>query len=401
MDDLIIVGAGWSGLLAALFAVQKGAKVRLIAQGIGSPIVTPGWISILNTGGDVLAAVRDLAARLPDHPYALAGADALAEAVTGFREISQKIGLPFSGALTHNRDHYTALGTRQQAALVPPGYRAEAGDSPLFVGFDSWRDYYPALAGKAFASVRLPLDRAWDATPTDLARQFDHPDFRSRVGAAVHKLVQGKNVTSVGFPAVIGLEDPEYAIDRMHAAVGLPVFEVPTLPPSVPGTRLFNKARRYLLDQGARLQVGHPVQCGLIEGGRVVGVEVAAAGKPQAFRGRAVILASGGLFGGGLLSDDRGRIWEPIFGLPVQAEADQTRWFSTELLDAKGHAVHHVGIRVDGHMRPLREGGQPLAEGLYAAGHILAHPKNGPSPLETAEGVALVTAYKAVEQALK
>lgn len=93
MDDLIIVGAGWSGLLAALFAVQKGAKVRLIAQGIGSPIVTPGWISILNTGGDVLNAVRELAARLPDHPYALAGADTLAEAVTSFREISQKIGL--------------------------------------------------------------------------------------------------------------------------------------------------------------------------------------------------------------------------------------------------------------------------------------------------------------------
>lgn len=43
MDDLLIIGAGWAGLSAAAFATKRhpNAKIRLIGQGIGSPIVTP------------------------------------------------------------------------------------------------------------------------------------------------------------------------------------------------------------------------------------------------------------------------------------------------------------------------------------------------------------------------
>ncbi len=109
------------------------------------------------------------------------------------------------------------------------------------------------------------------------------------------------------------------------------------------------------------------------------------------------------MYGGGLFSDDRGRIWEPLFDIPVQYDPDRSRWFNENLLDPCGHPVHHFGVRANHDMQPLNAGGTPVAEGLYVAGHLLAHPQleGAPPPFETAEGVALATAYRAVTCALQ
>jgi glycerol-3-phosphate dehydrogenase subunit B len=365
--------------------------------------VRPGWISVWDSArGDLLAAIRDLSIRVPDHPYALAGAETLAAAVKCFGELAQKIGLPYVGDLTANQSVRTALGTMQCPALVPAGFQAEMGTAPLFVGFEGWRDYYPALSGGETITIRLPLsERPWDMTPTNLAREFDSASLRTAVIREVKSRMTG--ATSIGFPAVIGLEHPEIALSDLRDQLGVPVFEIPTLPPSVTGTRFFTRLRRRLLDQRVRVQIGHPVGRGLVENRRVVGVEVAAAGKPQPFRAGAVILATGGLYGGGLTSDDRGRIWEPIFGLPVQYDPDRTHWFRDELLTPLGHPVHCFGVRVNARMQPISEQGEPVLDGVYLAGRLLAYPQadDAPDPLESAEGVALATAYKAVTCALE
>jgi glycerol-3-phosphate dehydrogenase subunit B len=208
--------------------------------------------------------------------------------------------------------------------------------------------------------------------------------------------------TAVALPAVVGLDEPARALDDLTHLVGVPVVEMPTLPPSAPGTRLFQRIRRFLLDHGARVQIGHAAVRGILDNRRAVGVEVAAAGKTQPFRADAVILATGNLYGGGLFSDDRGRVWEPIFGLPVRHDPDRSRWFAETLLAPGGHPAHRFGVRADDRLRPLDERGQPVAEGLFVAGHLLAHPGDPerPDALETAEGVALATAYRAVQSAL-
>ncbi|MBX3080459.1 MAG: anaerobic glycerol-3-phosphate dehydrogenase subunit B [Anaerolineae bacterium] len=400
MDDVIVVGAGWSGLAAAAMALERGLKVRLIAQGIGTIIVTPGWISVWDSArGDVRMALQDLVARVPDHPYALAGLDAVEASVRLWREFTAKVGLPFVGELSHQKTLATALGTAQQAVLTAPGHSGEIGRQPLYVGFTGWRDYYPTLTGAHTAVIDLPdRNRAWDATPADIAREFDDAGYRQQVVSSLKPRLNG--ATSVGFPAVLGMEDPAMVVKDLSTQLGVPVFEMPTLPPSVPGTRLFQHFRRYFLDHRMRFQVGHPVERGLVRGRRVTGVEVAAAGKPQLFEAKAVILATGGLYGGGLASDDRGEIWEPIFGLPVQYDHDRTRWFSDDLLDPRGHAVHYFGVRVNDRMQPLDEQGKVVLENLYLCGHLIARPHvdGTPAPTESGEGVALATAWKAVQQ---
>lgn len=406
MDDLLIIGAGWAGLSAAAFATKlyPNAKIRLIGQGIGSPIVTPGWISVAESAeGDLFSALQAITAQAPEHPYALVGRESLESALRLFCDITAEIGLPYhyNGSPLQKIRTLTALGAAQHPTLVPTGYLGaqQAGESPLFVGFTGWRDYYPQLSGKHHAYVALTTgQRHWDLTPTDYARLFDRADFRAEVIQQVKPHLPG--ATSAAFPAVLGLEQPDQVMKELESAFGVPVFELPTLPPSVPGTRLFNHMRRYLLDNRVRVQIGHPVQRGILENNRCVGVEVAAAGHPQLFKAHAVILATGNLYGGGLFSDDRGKVWEGIFNLPVQYITDRDRWFGETMLDSAGHAAHHFGIRVNEYMQPLNADGTVFAEGLYAAGQLLATPIASLSPLESAEGVALATAYKAIERAL-
>jgi anaerobic glycerol-3-phosphate dehydrogenase len=46
------------------------------------------------------------------------------------------------------------------------------------------------------------------------------------------------NAEALGFPALIGLSRAKEAIADLEKHIGLPVFEIPGLPPSIPGLRL-------------------------------------------------------------------------------------------------------------------------------------------------------------------
>jgi glycerol-3-phosphate dehydrogenase subunit B len=413
---VIVIGAGLAGLLAAVHAVKAGARVRLIASGWGQQIVSPGWISVCDRADDdVIAEVRGHAALHPDHPYALAGLDALVCALDLFQDIAGEVGEPF---VMHHRDGHnlrlaTMLGAIQTPLLAPQGIAAgdltEVGGPLLIVGFAGWRDFYPALvAGNLSAqgiaarplTVTLPAGRgSWDDWPADLARRFDDSAFRTAVLRQVEPQVKG--AVKVGFPAVLGMERHAEVLRELEAGLGCPVFEIPTLPPSPAGARLSNGIRRWLLRQRARVQVGHAVVRGIVADGRCAGVEVGALGHTNPFYADAFILATGGLYNGGIQSDKTGRLWEPVFGFPVSGPEGEGReaWYGERLLAERGHAIHRqVGLRVNAQMQPLDGNGAPLVENVFAAGHLLA----GFNPLTDgcAEGVALTTAYKAVSAAL-
>ena len=83
---------------------------------------------------------------------------------------------------------------------------------------------------------------------------------------------------------------------------------------------------------------------GIVENGRCVGVEVEALGHTNPFYADHFILATGGLYNGGILSDESGRLWEPIFDLPVQRPNGEGRdgWYHDNLLQHRGHPIHRA-----------------------------------------------------------
>ncbi len=214
----------------------------------------------------------------------------------------------------------------------------------------NWRDFYPELAvqksGRAGHRARaIRVDppgaaQSWDLWPGELARQLDDPDQRKAVIQQVKPHVQ--TAEKIGFPAVLGLDRHVEALDDFSRQLGRPCFEIPTLPPSVPGTRLSNRIRRWLLRQRVRVQIGHPVVRGIVDNGRCLGVEVGALGHTNPFYADQFILATGGLYNGGIQSDESGSLWEPIFDLPVQGPRVKgaTGWYHDNLLVHRGHPIH-------------------------------------------------------------
>ena len=59
MDDVLVIGAGPAGLLAAWVARRTHARVRLLTTGIGTTHISPGWLSILDTDGDLQTALDE------------------------------------------------------------------------------------------------------------------------------------------------------------------------------------------------------------------------------------------------------------------------------------------------------------------------------------------------------
>ena len=79
MSDLLVIGAGLSGLMAAYTAVKAGMRVTIAAKGLGSMHWGAGTIDVLGytaTQPELpvkrpLEQIQSLIQQNPQHPYAL------------------------------------------------------------------------------------------------------------------------------------------------------------------------------------------------------------------------------------------------------------------------------------------------------------------------------------------
>ena len=418
MEDVLVIGAGPAGLLAAWVAHQRGAKVRVMAAGIGTTHVSPGWIQILNEAPG--ASLESWIDAHPEHPYALAGMDALAGGMAALREVCGRAGLNYVGApapsspqrtrdfagqvLAANFRLPTALGAVVQAAVVPESFAVGNLRQPgamLIAGPAGWRDFYPKLCADNLTRQGFPAQAAtfdlpelhtskFDATPVGLARLFDRADVRERVAAQLKPKLDG--ATRVGFPAVLGLDHSAVAWRDLSDRLGVPTFEIPTLPPSVPGMRLYNAFKIALTQAGVPILLDMTAVRGVVEGDRATGIVVPDVVRDRTYRADTFILATGGLYGGGITSDYTGALHEAVFGLPLQTPAGSSDdWFASQFLGQAGHPIQRAGVRANAQMQPVGASGRVVLENVRVAGRLLA----GYDPLAegSTEGVWLATAY--------
>lgn len=386
---VVVIGAGLAGLTAALAAQAHGAVVELAAIGQGGLSLWPGWIET----GDVAGL-----AQRPHHPYALAG-EALP---AGLALLDALVGLQPAGRAL------TLLGRARPVGFAAGGSLGELrpGDRALVVGFSGWRDFYPRLLADALRAdgidarpVSLPmpdLGGNFDEWPLDFANELDSEAgfirlrtlLREHIGDATHVLL----------PAVLGFEPATRA--RLAESLRCTLIEVPTLPPSVPGTRLFRRLRSAFLARGGRLTIGAKVSGYVRQGERITGVqaETAVHGRGRVLPADSVILATGGLYGGGWESDYTGRMWETSAGLPLADVPGILSWFERPLLAGEGQPVYAARLPTDDALRPLNADGLLFADNLFAAGHTLG----GFSPVSDncGEGVDVATAAFAARQAV-
>jgi len=413
MSEVLVIGAGPAGLLAAWVARRRGAQVKVMATGIGTTHVSPGWVRVLGIGDWGLPGLeRPLQETLgafvaahSDHPYALAGLDALRGGLAELRNVGERAGLSYWGGFDANYRLPTALGAVIQAAVVPESFVAGDLRSPgpmLIAGPAGWRDFYPQLCADNLARQGFPAQAAafdlpelhtskFDATPVGIARLFDRADVRERVAAQIKPRLDG--ATRVGFPAVLGLERSAEAWRDLSDCLGVPAFEIPTLPPSVPGIRLYNAFKTALAQAGVPLLLDMTAARGVVKNDRAIGIVVPDVVRDRTYRADTIILATGGLYGGGITSDHTGALREAIFGLPLQIPGAMEEWFNVRFLPPQGHPIHSAGVRVNQEMQPVDDFGRVVLENVRVAGRLLA----GYDLLVegSTEGVWLATALRA------
>jgi glycerol-3-phosphate dehydrogenase subunit B len=422
MSDVVVVGTGLAGLTAGVRLAESGARVTVLAKGVGATHLGAGTIDVLGYAPERVErpaeALSRLVAERPDHPYARVGVDGVAAAVDWLKErVANGPLAPYSyrGGLDENLMLPTAVGALRPSAVVPETMAAgdvRGGAEVCVVGFRALKDFHPALLADNLAragdgegvradvrgrAVELDLapEGRVDAAALAFARGFDDPGFRGEVAAqVVGRLAAGERVA---FPAVLGIADPHAVWSELEHRLGRPVFEVPTLPPSVPGMRMFATLREALRRAGGRAILNAEVRGAEVAGGRVSAVRARVGLREAVHPADWVVLATGGFASGGIELDSRWRARETALGLPVAGvpAPDGPRHLPGYLDE---HPIARAGVAVDSELRPVDAAGERVFENVLVAGATLA----GAIPWRehSGDGLSLATGHRAAELVL-
>ena len=409
--DVIVIGAGLAGLMAAESAADAGARVLLLAKGLGSLPLTTGCIDILGyfpaTAKTPLTSPASEFKGLPvQHPYGKVGTEGLWAAWGHFKKILESENYPYTGSGEKNILIPTSLGSLHPTGLVPETIKE--GDlsipgSVLILGFEGLKDFFPHFAANnlnllhergrtasVFRSALLKRPGLGEKALNGLSLSYalEKEEFRASLAQEMRSLMRPGE--TLGLPAVLGIHSPKKVWSDLQERAGAPIFEIPLPPPSVLGLRLQNILKSNFQKRGGRLFIGVSELTPLVEKSRIVGLTLGDSGKNVPHRASAFVLATGQFIGGGLDSD-RNRIFETLFNLPLRYPENRKEWFQSPLLTPTGQPFNGFGVEVDRNLRPVGFQGEVIYSNLFAAGGIIAH---GDSMNEkSGGGIAVSTGY--------
>ena len=411
--DTIVIGSGLAGAVAALTAKTPLKKVLLLTEGYGAYYNGPGVIDLLGSGGHgveklVVNPWQEFRKLDREHPYSRLGPDKVDLALDKFKELVKPAGYSLIVKEMKNMLLTTAIGSIRPTYLAPTalanGDLSQCGDI-LLVGIKNFHYFYPGLARQNLTAsleklglgtkinectIELGFNANRPVSGYDLALWLEQPrNLKVLVDNIKPRLGQEERV---GLPAVLGVEKHLQILAKLERELGKKVFEIPTLPPCIPGIRLYKLISGLLRDNGVEVISGFPVTIVNTQNKVINNIGIDSLGKVGVFQAERYILATGGLSGGGLVSGP-GWVREVIFNLPVAYVPEVDKWSRENLLEPKGQPYAYFGLTVDEKMHPLDKQGNPCFANLYAAGRILAN--FDPLAEKSGAGVDIATGYSA------
>ena len=419
--DVAVIGAGLAGLLTAVRLAEGGARVVVLSEGYGTLHWAGGPIDLGFVPGAATAAEAvDALAERAGHPYALLGSD-VAPALDWFLQLTADLGLPHVGSLDGGFGPLpTGIGgvrpvsavPESQAGAFPPWAR---GERLVIAGHAGFKDFWPRAVASSLSRAEVwgPFSRPArvDGIAVDwpglrerrnlnalrIAEGFDNADWRVAALDVTARAVAstGPGPLRVGLPAVLGLRDHPRALAEAADRFGAPVIEFPLVPPCIPGMRLHDVLRAKLRARGARLLIGERVARVETTRRKVTAVATTAATRELVTRVGAVVLATGGIAGSGLIGEPDGVIRETVLGLPVEGPSIGS-WLAGDPLDPGSLPIAAAGLRTDESLRPLdpaRPADRPLFDNVRVVGSLLAGQQWMVE--RCGDGVALASAWRA------
>ena len=415
--DVIIIGAGLAGLTAAWKVSEAGLKVHVLTKGWGATHWHTGCVDVLGYHPIVnqypvespINALAQLIEGQSHHPYAICGPSTIREAIDAIKNLFIESGYPLRGTLKTNWLLPSSLGSIRPTCLAPETMIAgdlRRKDPMLIVGFEGLLDFYPGiiadnLVEQGFLAREVMLDlislrkRHFTYTST-LSRLFETADFQAEVVEALKPKIG--NANRVGFPAVLGIENPMGVLKFLQDSLDCEIFEIPTLPPSLPGIRMHNILVKAIESAGGSVLEGIEVLDAEFKHNHVNTVRSEAAARYKPHRAKSYILATGGILGGGTVGYLDGSIRETIFDLPISTPIKRLKWFKRDFFDHLGHPIFQCGIEVDEEFHPLDRYGGIIYRNLYATGNSLGY--CDAIRERSFDGVALATGYAVADHVI-
>lgn len=408
--DLMVIGTGMAGMATAMFAAKKGIKA--VQVGVAGQLgFASGLIDVLGiypvAGGRVVEnpwqAITSLGRKEPKHPYAMIQSNEIRTSVNAVLEFLGRADYPYVCQKENNMVMPTSAGTIKPTYAVPHtmayGPAAMARKEPCLVidfkslkGYSSrqiaenlsrsWPGLRPVSIGFPEASTEMYSER--------MARSLENPRIREKLADLIAPHIG--DACSVAMPALLGVFRTLEVTEDLSRALGLPVFEIPTMLPGAAGIRLKEIFEQHLPEMGITSFFQHKVRnLSRKKGGGWI-FEVEGMNFSRLVSARTAIVCSGRFLGGGLHADRHG-IKETIFSLPIAQAPERASWHQRDMLDPAGHRVNRSGIAVDRDFRPSDSNGRPVYPDLFAAGTILA----GQDWMrqKCGSGLAIATAYAA------
>lgn len=413
--DVIIAGAGFSGLIAAATAAARGKRAMVVTKGAGALTIGGGTIDLLGyvngkpVDGSPFDAMGTLGA---SHPYRVVGEDAVRASLDFLAGLltSQKTSMLQAGCeTTGNAWLPTAAGTMKPSWITSMGMNPCAiiqASAVTVLGVTGMKDFSAALTAKGLTnwpqffgktvthkSVPTPFrDTAFkfrDMTALDLACYIDTPEGLEWLGNVVSSLKD--DADTVLLPSILGTKPGGSAHASLEKATGKKIVELFCPPPSVTGLRLHRLLMEYLRKMGVSFVENATIVDAVTESGRCRSLVTRLPDKERAYSADSFIIATGGLFGGGIITAP-GKAVEAVFGLPLPVPAVQDDWSSSDFF-AKPHLFAKIGIATDERLSPLDGKGHVLYNNVHFVGPTLggydfASEKSG-------SGVALATGHYA------
>jgi len=409
--DLLVIGAGVAGTAAALFAAKRGLSTAIagmtsqfdFVSGLMDLIgVHPETREALHCNPwDVITALKHAA---PRHPYSRMDARIIRTAFDEYLDALSASGLVYHREPFGNIPVVTSAGTRKMTYAIPAGMAegalALAHKRPcLLVDFEglkgfsavqiaeSLRSHWPDIQTTRISLFNRPADRY----PLAIAHKIESAETHARLAEDLRPLAQSAEV--VGFPAVLGVSAANAVQADLARQLNRPVFEIPMLPPSIPGRRLAAALENILQAQNVLSYIPQRVLSAVVRSDGTFQCEIGCQDATVTLHSRAIVLATGRFFAKGLMATRKG-LQETVFNLPVYQPDERSEWHHEDLLHPKGHPINQAGLETDANFRPVDKNGQPIYPSLYAAGAILAHQDWMRTKCGT--GLSVATAFAAV-----
>lgn len=404
--DTVIMGGGLSALTCGITLAKHGKRVAIVASGQSTLLFNGGSMELLGSiDGQEVTAPLEAVATLPDnHPYRKIGTERIASLASEAKQLLDDAGINMEGRPDANHWRITPMGVPKPAWLTLSDHMRIDDLSHLpakrvaLMAIRGYLDQPNSMLAQGLRSLGMEVKVVEFSTSditslrrspsemraTSLAKHLMSNSALQRVAEQINALATEADL--VLLPSVLGQND-DNDFRTLQSMVNKPLRLVATLPPAVAGMRMQAQLRHYFRMLGGTYLMGDTAVSGTFDQDRLTAVTTAKLGD-MPLKADHFVLATGSFVSRGLMADYE-RVYEPVLGVDVDADADRECWTRFGVLNAQAYTQY--GVATDNSLRCLIEG-KPITN-LRAIGSVLS----GHDAIKMGDGtgVSMLTALAA------